>query len=67
MSWKEKSLSGLMGAGFAALPCLITVSLVEDATQKSADDEAIPFPEIPRMAKEQLKEKVQELRKKALK
>jgi len=58
MGWKEKSLSGLMGAGFAVLLCLIAVSLVGGASQKSADDEVIPFPEIPRMTKEQLKEVV---------
>lgn len=55
MSWKEKSLAGLVGTGFSVLLCLIAVSLVGGASQKSADDEVIPYPEIPRMTKEQLK------------
>jgi hypothetical protein len=56
MRWREKSLGSFMGAGFAVFLCLITVSLVGGAGPKDAEDETIPYPDIPRMTKEQLKE-----------
>ena len=58
MGWKEKSLGGLTGAALALLFFVIGVSLVGGASQKSSDDETIPFPDIPRMTKEQLREMV---------
>ena len=56
MGWKEKYLGCFVGAGFAVFLCLITVSLVGGAGQKEGEDEIIPYPDIPRMTKEQLKE-----------
>ena len=51
-------MKGFVGAAVGAFLCLILIggSLVTGASEKAASDQAIPFPDIPRMTKEQLKE-----------
>jgi hypothetical protein len=51
-------MKGLTAAVLGALLCLALVgtSLVIGATEKTATDQAIPFPEIARMTKEQLRD-----------
>jgi hypothetical protein len=51
-------MKGLTAAVLGALFCLVFVgtSLVIGATEKAGPEQAIPFPEIPRMTKEQVRD-----------